>query len=244
MMPALLLGLYALLLWLPATREAATWLVQENRPVELLTFLLLFVGGCWGIGHARHLRRQGSPRMQWGFYACFSAGLLVVAMEEVAWGQQFLRFDTPASWKALNVQDEVTLHNLEGLQGRSGYLYLLFSLAGLWGMWRGMTLGTHFHTVPRLLLPWLVTIALFGVFHLYLGYEPLSESFNLMMRRLSEVVELFVGLVAFRFIRYQRQQLAGTGSRNSPGHPLVNSGARFNFSVSRSSPESAIVWNR
>jgi hypothetical protein len=244
MVPILLLGLYALLLWLPLTQGAATWLVQENRPVELLTFLMLFVGGLWGIGHARHLRRQGAPRALWGFYACFSAGLLVVAMEEVAWGQQFLRFQTPASWKALNVQDEVTLHNLEGMQGRSGYLYLLFSLAGMWGVRRGMVPKARRYRVPRSLLPWLVTIALFGALHLYLGYEPFSEAFNLMMRRLSEVVELFVGLVAFRFIWYQRRQHADTRPWNSPGHSLADSGARFNFSVSRPSPESAILWNR
>lgn len=243
--PVLLLGGYAALLWWPPTRQVAAWLVQENRPVELLTFLALFAGGLWGLSHARHLRRQGVARGPWGFYACFSAGLLLVAMEEIAWGQQFLRFETPMAWKHLNVQDETTLHNLEGMQGHAGLLYLLFSLVGLWGLRWGIAPAARLYAVPRPLLPWLLTIAVFGALHLYLGYDPTSREFNLLMRWLSEVVELFVGLVAFRFIWHQRRlQRQAPGSSPLHGRAFVERGRRFNFAVPNLLLEATAPWKR
>lgn len=41
------------------------------------------------------------------------AGLLfLVAMDEISWGQQLVRFQTPVTWSTLNYQQETTLHNL------------------------------------------------------------------------------------------------------------------------------------
>jgi hypothetical protein len=37
---------------------------------------------------------------------------LYIAGEEVSWGQQFFRWDTPEYWKTINSQDETNLHNV------------------------------------------------------------------------------------------------------------------------------------
>src|SRR5688572_3880089 len=95
---------------IPAARPVAYWLILENRPVELLTFILLLAGGVLGV---RLAWRVSGPSWIRAFYAAFATGLLLTAMEEVAWGQQLFGFATPELLARINVQGETTLHNIK-----------------------------------------------------------------------------------------------------------------------------------
>jgi hypothetical protein len=62
-------------------------------------------------------------------------GLFFVALEEVAWGQQFFGFRSPAFMIEMNVQNEFTSHNVDILQDRTDFFNLLFGIWGLIGLW-------------------------------------------------------------------------------------------------------------
>lgn len=56
--------------------------------------------------------------------------LLGVAGEEISWGQRILEVDTPPALVDGNGQDELNLHNIEGLQQKAVIGQLAFAVAG------------------------------------------------------------------------------------------------------------------
>src|SRR5512136_1602586 len=107
--PWLILASFVLLLAYPPSRPFAERLLQENHPVELLTFILLILATVLAASVARQAAMQGERIATVGFYATFALLSFVVAMEEIAWGQEFLHFETPDFFKELNVQGQLTL---------------------------------------------------------------------------------------------------------------------------------------
>ncbi len=91
--PFIVVLLFGFFMALPTTRSATGWMLEENHPVELLTFFFLAVAGIKGLKLAWHTRKHGHPMLVQAFYALFSVGLLLIAMEEVAWGQWFFGFE-------------------------------------------------------------------------------------------------------------------------------------------------------
>ena len=116
-MPVALTFTMVLLLIIPNSRSLFFWLLKENNPVELLTFLLFLIGGCFGLYSSFKISKLVN-RYILIFYVFFSICLIILAMEEVAWGQWFFSFETPNEWKEMNIQRETTLHNLKGIQGK------------------------------------------------------------------------------------------------------------------------------
>jgi hypothetical protein len=158
--PFVLLFGYALLIAVPATRDFARAMSLENRPIELLTFGLLLLSAYLSLRLASRARAQGESRLVWGFYIAFGFALFVVSMEEIAWGQTFFDWATPEGWRAINAQQETTLHNVEPLQGRAGYFRVLFGFAGLIGILIGRFAVLRPIAAPTLLLPWFLAIGL------------------------------------------------------------------------------------
>ena len=113
------LGFHALYV-LPQTRRLAQWLMQEDLVVEDITFVALFAASVLSVLLARRTHRDRQSALATWFFVALAAGLLVVAMEEISWGQWLFFFKTPGSWKAINRQGETNLHNLDGLWGLVG----------------------------------------------------------------------------------------------------------------------------
>jgi hypothetical protein len=126
--PVVLVVLTAFSMAIPRIRAVAFWFLQENHPVELLTFAFLLGGGILGILVALKTKRSGGKSLVSVFYALFSTALILIAMEEVAWGQTFFGFETPTAWQSGNLQNETTLHNVVGLQGHSELFRLAYGL--------------------------------------------------------------------------------------------------------------------
>jgi hypothetical protein len=76
-----------------------------------ITFLLIFV----------HLRRTNAPTpaLQKLAFLALAGIFFFGAGEEISWGQRLLNIETPEAIKAINEQDELTLHNLNILQGEN-----------------------------------------------------------------------------------------------------------------------------
>lgn len=222
--PVAVLFVLAVVLVVPATRQVGHWLLDENRPVELLTLALLIVGGVAGLRLAGRLRRRGQPGWVWGFYALFATGLLVVAGEEVAWGQWFFGFETPAAIGAVNTQDELTLHNYEGFNDHLELFPLAFGVAGLVSLALGATRWARLAS-PRPLLSWYATIAALGAVDLVQDFHVIQADFDHLVNGLAEGVEmlvagaglLYVVLGAERFDTWSRDHPAPLSASTS-GH--------------------------
>jgi hypothetical protein len=198
--PFIIVSLQALLLLYPATRTFGLWILRENHPVELLTFAFSLIGGFIGFSLALKARKSGEKRMVYGFYALFSLGLLLVAMEEVAWGQWFFGFETPEAWKLINLQGETTLHNISGLQGHSETFRLIFGVGGLIGIALSFYPSFEKIGVPALLLPWFVIITLHASVDLFNDYVAIQKQFDYAMEITSELIEMLIAISAFLYV--------------------------------------------
>ena len=92
------------------------WLVAEDGPIENLTAILSLLASILSfmLIKSRHLFKNKVLRDIFGL-GCLLIGFcfLVVAGEEISWGQRILRISTPEQIAAVNRQNEINLHNSE-----------------------------------------------------------------------------------------------------------------------------------
>jgi len=199
-MPIICLFLAFLFLSIRATRSPMLWMLKENCPIELCTFLALLGGGLYGLVFTYRLKQRAEALWVIGFYMLFSLSLIFVGMEEISWGQSFFRFKTPELVESINVQRELTLHNLQGLQGHSEVFRLIFGLGGLIGVMASCIPGTEKIGAPAILLPCFFVIITHAAVDFYDDILPIGLRFNLLMQRTSEVVELLIGVAGLLYV--------------------------------------------
>lgn len=188
---------------LPATRRIASKLMQEDQVIEVVTFGALLAASVLGTLLALRCRRDGLPRMVWGFFLAFAIGLFFIAMEEVSWGQWIFFFKTPDSLHGLNRQNETNLHNLGGLQGHSEWLRLVFAGGGLIGVLANRHPRLRLIATPVSLTGWYVLMTTYIVFdsvNEFVTGSWLLGTFNQM----SEWVEMLIGLSALAYFVLKR----------------------------------------
>ena len=84
--------------------------VQEDAALEWATFwAFLGAAGVWALGVVHHFRH--AARRVWCM-AGLSLFCLVVALEEISWGQRLLGYQAPEYFLAHNFQQEFTVHNV------------------------------------------------------------------------------------------------------------------------------------
>ncbi len=203
---------YVALLVLPATRAFAREMSLENRPIELMTFALLLAAALVSLDLARRTRSQGEGRIVYGFYTLFGIAMLVVAMEEVAWGQTFFGWSTPEIWRDMNAQQETTLHNLKPVQVHQPLFRIIFALGGMIGILMGRFDRFRAIAAPASLLPWLTAILLVSAPSQYPLFTEREPRFDRFLRVLSEMTELLIAIAAFLYAIANRQRLRSRGN--------------------------------
>ncbi len=144
----------------------------------------------------------------WGFLSLFSAGMLFVGMEEIAWGQKLLVFQTPAALQNLNQQREMTLHNLPGLHGHSDKMWSAFALGGLIGIGlRGWRVAGKLATAPAL-APWFVIIFCIGATMIYRDYSGADNRLVTMAHRMDEFNEMLIAMACCLYLWFCARRLA------------------------------------
>jgi hypothetical protein len=110
-------------------RDFFSWLLKEDSVVEWSQFALFLAAAFFG---ARALRVSWSVRRgrEALVLSLFVLGCLVVAGEEISWGQRLLGLETPDLLEGTNVQDELNVHNV--LEVRTGLKFAMIGL-GLYG---------------------------------------------------------------------------------------------------------------
>lgn len=185
---------------LPSTRDSAISFLEENGPVELLTFVFALVGGIQGLWLFGQIRKHGEQILVSGFYALFSVGLIFIAMEEVAWGQWFFGFETPEFWREVNNQEELTFHNLDIWNHHLEIFPLIFGLGGLLGVWLSFRKKLPKITPPIILFPWFLIITIMSAIDLLQDFYIIQKQFDYLINWLDEVIEMMVGISGLLFI--------------------------------------------
>jgi hypothetical protein len=201
-----LTGLFAAVIvgiGLPVTREFTKLLLAENNLVEVLTFIVFLVGGGFGLHHAYKLIKAGENLIFPAFFIVFSVGLIFIGMEEISWGQQFLGFETPEPFRAINEQQETTLHNINGMSGNSEYLRLLYGIGGAFGVLLISYKPLQKIAVPFFLLPWFLLIAGHAVVDVFNDIVPIQKHFDALISELAELVEMLIGFSAMIYIYFK-----------------------------------------
>jgi hypothetical protein len=173
MSPGLLFSVTALLICLSAAllerhAPAAYYqLVQEDGPLEWATFWGFVLAGVLWLAQLR-----GRPRSGWRstYLLCLGSGCLLLAMEEISWGQRLFGYLPPEVFLTDNFQQEFNLHNFADTAIRQlllGALLvgfgLLWPLTGRWQLLQKWLDARYLEVfplaaAPGFLLAWLLQL--------------------------------------------------------------------------------------
>ena len=212
-LPIALFAIFTFTLALPFTREATIWMLNENRPVEILTFLILMVSGFVGLKLAYEMFKQNESFLFVAFYAVFSLAMILTGMEEIAWGQQFWGFATPDGLKEMNMQGETTLHNIRGLHGNTEVIRLLFGVGGLIGVWLSRFSKFSKIAVPVILLSWFLIITAHASIDVFDDIFTLPKYMDAAISKLAELVELLISIAAFLYLYLNYKRFKETDTK-------------------------------
>lgn len=84
--------------------------LDEDGPVEWLTFFCLMTAAALAWRIARRLRGSGDVR-RW-FFIAFCLGSLFSGFEEISWGQRLFGIESPEFFMERSDQQEINLHNV------------------------------------------------------------------------------------------------------------------------------------
>lgn len=106
-------------------------LVKEDRLFEWVQFWVLLVG----VGVAWYYAWALPAKRRW-WKACLvllGIGFVLVAGDEISWGQRLLSLEVSDGMKQLNRQGELSIHNLYIFEWAMLYVFFLMSFAGSFG---------------------------------------------------------------------------------------------------------------
>jgi hypothetical protein len=148
-------------------RPIFRFLTEEDSVLEWAQFFGYAGAAVAGVVVARALQRRRRP-VHAGLWLLFGLGCLLVAGEEISWGQRIFDWGTPAALDAVNHQHETTVHNIGGVQKAFNTTLLLGGFYGflvpLLVRWQG---AGRLSPETRLLVPALFLVSAFLVLFAY-----------------------------------------------------------------------------
>lgn len=220
----------AVLSWTPIVFFGYCWLVfcwpfnyflewvKEDQLIENLQAGGLLGGGVFLLAAAfKSWRAKKFWLTSWLMFLSF--GLILVAGDEISWGQRIFHWQTPTEIKELNRQQETTLHNLTAVEWLVGWGYLVISWLGL----LGRPIATYLTKIARLSSPltkifisWWPTINFAGYFLVPAIYHTISRTQPWgIWPAWSEIVELYLYAGLAGWFSYRASQLVDLKSRTS-----------------------------
>jgi hypothetical protein len=209
--------------WVGAVLAASTalhrplfrFLMREDSVFEWAQVVFMVAAVVLATNVALRLYRQGLvvPAALW---LVFAAGCFVIAGEEIAWGQRLLDINAPEALDKINHQQELTAHNIRGVQDA---VNLVFVCAGLYGTavtaWFRLGPRRRLSPLAELLTPPLFLSSLFLIVTGYkLARLLFFEEARYLVVKYGEFVELCLAVAFFAFAHYTLRRLrAGRGAR-------------------------------
>lgn len=203
-------------------KPMATSLVHEGGIIQWLQFFLLVMTALYClkvvVGNGRFYE---SREIKFSFLIFFFL-TVIVAFEEISWGQGVFGIATPDFIKQINIQNEITIHNLNCFQRYRHWLLILFGLTGLsliylrqkhgntlpkWVLFlsppKFFTLGFGFVLISGLILE-----VAYILLSLPMTTGPILKNIRFWAGRYSEIGELSVSITAFSYAMYKFNELS------------------------------------
>lgn len=190
---------------------------NEDGIIEYLTSLFFLVAAAINFAIYIKLYRITVERKPALFiYLLLVIAFTLIAFEEISWGQRIFGFQTPASLKEINVQDEFTLHNISYFHEITMDIYILIGLWGTfsWIIFKYLRIEEKGFTPPAFLsfyfLPILIsaTYLEYGerIFDKVLNIDP-TVFFYFVERVDNEPCEMLLSLGFTLFFLYKLQRI-------------------------------------
>ena len=171
---ALILSIFVLFYWFPS---AYVKLVSEDNWGEWAQFLGFFCAAI--VFFVSFLSYQ--PKKKGVLYLILALGTMVVAMEEISWGQRIFKIPTPDILRQVNFQGELGFHNIRAISPEAmtykvvGISFLIYGFVVPLLLQKFSTLRDHAERfgIP---IPKLYTAPLFIGTCYFLGFATLPKS--------------------------------------------------------------------
>lgn len=197
-------------------KSMAISLVHEGGIIQWLQFFILLMASLYCLKVVLANGRVHECRqIKYSFLAFFIL-TFIVAFEEISWCQGVFGFATPDFMKEINIQNEVTLHNLNFFQRYRHWLLIVFGLTGLsliylrqkkrsrLPKWVLFLSPPNFFTFGYglVLFSGLFLEVAYILFSLPMTIGPISKNIRFWAGRYSEIGELCVAIVALSYAMY------------------------------------------
>jgi hypothetical protein len=229
---------FVLLLGMLIIRAYSWWtyvaLVREDGLCEYLQFVLFLVSGLFSFSISRL-----SFRNSWIFpgviYFIAAFTLLIVALEEISWGQRLFGFEVPVYFLEHNTQREISFHNLEGLRRlRHGSYIVIGGMGALLDLLIPKRLTDRNGGIRELLIPgkelaffFLPAALIYFYFEYCFGWVLSQHKLWLFSWQDQETAELLLALGIFIFVLLNRLNFK---------RPELGNSLRADESISTSTP--------
>lgn len=190
------------------------FLTREDSIVEWIEFIIFlitsFFSGLLVLKIYQSKIKNLIKNIFLSFFSFLCFALIVVAGEEISWGQRIFKIETPESWAEQNHQKELNFHNHKSI---FQYVYLLYMIVGIYGGFSWILRMYFEKKYPKKeITKYIQTISP----NWYLMFYFLSIAFYTLARQKygiwrfrewEEIVELFLSLGIMFFIRENQNKL-------------------------------------
>ncbi len=172
-------------------------ITKDDHIIEWGQLVALVLSGVLSLLIANNIRK--TSKLVSVFYIFLGIFMLFVAGEEISWGQRILGIDTPEKITSINLQEELTLHNLYFIEPLVWIGYLSLSLYGLFAKYLLTSFKLLSDTIKEYLVPpWFTkSFFLFSTIY-YLNVSPFVPA--RIPPEWSEVAELMLFMGLFFFV--------------------------------------------
>lgn len=163
-------------------------LVEEDSLIENLQVLMLLAGSISAFLLSKKLWSKKQILLAILFsFVCLT--LFFIAGDEISWGQRIIGYGTPSEIANENLQQEVTVHNINGIHQLVGLGYLMI---GLYGSFAWILADLFFKKQEKILKYFVPGQYLFFFFYLSLVYNAYTLGGPHNYGEWSEVAELLL----------------------------------------------------
>jgi len=169
---------------------------SEGAYGEWIQFICYGLACVVGVMTFRRLSAMNLKKESW-LMALFFLGCLVLALEEISYGQWIFDWESPEIFKEINTQQETNLHNIRDGVNIAAQLHILFMLVGFFGG-ASWVLKPYINGLfaDLLCVDWHLSSYFFPVFLFYFYYDYIRPSFFII----GNEQELFELILSFGFI--------------------------------------------
>lgn len=145
-------------------------ITAEDSYLENGQFIFYLIAGIYSFKIFNIFKQNKVSKIYYRVFLLFSFFLVFVAFEEISWGQRFFKIETPNSYKNVNVQNELTLHNIKLIQ--YNFIDQVYILIGIYGSFSYIVLrqlkSAKWHRFYVFTPPFYLTFAFFTVSTYYI----------------------------------------------------------------------------